>query len=221
MYRRHGAIVCALLLLLFAAGCSSKPSDKLADSSSGDQSQSKPPSLLSKLESKPVVLPEGTVLTVRISQTLSSKGSRSGDAFSGVLAEPVEAEGKVIIPKDSPATGTVTSAAPLGRFKGGAKLAVVLDSVTINGTKYDVQTTSVSRSMKGKGKRSAAMIGGGAGGGALIGALAGGGKGAAIGALVGGGAGTAGAAFTGNKDIVFPAESALSFRLEKPLSVKM
>ncbi len=220
MYRRHGAIICAFLLLLFLAGCSSKPSDKLADNS-GDTSKSQPPSLLSKLESKPVVLPEGTVVTVRLSHSLSSKGNKAGDAFSGVVAEPVEADGKVVIPKDSPATGTVTSAVPLGKFKGGAKLAIVLDSVTINGTKYDVQTTSVSRSMKGKGKRSAAMIGGGAGGGALIGALAGGGKGAAIGALVGGGAGTAGAAFTGNKEIVFPAESALSFRLEKPLSVKM
>jgi hypothetical protein len=64
------------------------------------------------------------------------------------------------------------------------------------------------------------MIGGGAGAGALIGALAGGGKGAAIGALAGGGAGTAGAAFTGNKNIVLPAESALSFKLTEAVEVK-
>ena len=54
----------------------------------------------------------------------------------------------------------------------------------------------------------------------MIGGLAGGGKGAGIGALAGGGAGTGGAAFTGNKDIVLPAESALSFKLEQPLEVK-
>ena len=64
------------------------------------------------------------------------------------------------------------------------------------------------------------MAGGGAGLGALIGGLAGGGKGAAIGALAGGGAGTAGAAFTGNKDIVLPAESALSFKLDQPLTLR-
>jgi hypothetical protein len=63
------------------------------------------------------------------------------------------------------------------------------------------------------------MIGGGAGAGAVIGALAGGGKGAAIGAAVGAGAGTAGAAFTGNKNIVLPAESAVSFNLLKPVEV--
>ena len=63
-------------------------------------------------------------------------------------------------------------------------------------------------------------VGGGAGLGAIVGGLAGGGKGAAIGVLAGAGAGTAGAAFTGNKDIVLPAEATLSFKLLKPLEVK-
>src|SRR5207248_4555957 len=88
-------------------------------------------------------------------------------------------------------------------------------------TAYEMQTSSVSRYLKGKGKRTAAMIGGGAGGGALIGGLAGGGKGALIGAALGAGAGTAGAAYTGNKEIVIPAESALSFKLTEPLTVKI
>ena len=76
------------------------------------------------------------------------------------------------------------------------------------------------RTETGKGKRTAVLAGGGAGLGALIGGLAGGGKGAAIGALAGGGAGAGGAAFTGNKDIVLPAESALSFKLEQPIEVR-
>jgi hypothetical protein len=55
----------------------------------------------------------------------------------------------------------------------------------------------------------------------VIGGLAGGGKGALIGAAAGAGAGTAGAAYTGNKEIVLPAESTLSFKLAEPLTVKM
>jgi uncharacterized protein YcfJ len=83
-----------------------------------------------------------------------------------------------------------------------------------------VQTATVSRSEKGKGKRSAVMIGGGAGLGALIGGLTGGGKGAAIGAAAGAGAGTAGTAFTGNKNIELPAESTISFSLTQPLQMR-
>ena len=86
-------------------------------------------------------------------------------------------------------------------------LRLVLETVTIDEDSYDVQTSSVSRYQKGKGKRTATLIGGGAGGGALIGGLAGGGKGALIGAALGAGAGTAGAAYTGEKEIVLPAES--------------
>ena len=86
---------------------------------------------------------------------------------------------------------------------------------------YDVKTNSVSRYLKGKGKRTATLIGGGAGGGALIGGLAGGGRGALIGVAIGAGAGTAGAAYTGEKEIVLPAESTLSFKLTQPVTLKM
>ena len=95
-----------------------------------------------------------------------------------------------------------------------------LTSIEVNGQNVPVDTSAVARSEKGKGKRSATLIGGGAGLGALIGGLAGGGKGAAIGAVAGAGAGTAGTAFTGNKEIVIPAEYALSFKLLRPAEVR-
>lgn len=245
---KSAACAVVLLLLITATGCGKKPDeasgttptpDSAKSAASGttptpdsaksvtstdtakESAKAKPPSVMERLTSKPVTLPEGTVLTVRLNETVSSKSNNSGDKFTATVEEPVEADGKVVIPKGATVTGTVTDAKPLGKIKGGATLRLVLDSVTVKDSKYDIQTSAVAHSLKGKGKRTAAFGGGGAGAGALIGALAGGGKGAAIGALVGGGAGLAGGAFTGNKDIVLPAETTLSFKLLKPVEVKM
>jgi hypothetical protein len=170
---------------------------------------------------KPVVIPAGTVIAVRLQQPLGSKTSQEGQHFEASIAAPVMIGGKTVVPTGSTAYGRVTQAHPAGRFKGGATLAVELTDLRVNGLDYPIQSTAVAQGSKGKGKRTATMIGGGAGGGALIGGLAGGGKGAAIGALVGAGAGTVGSAFTGgNRDISLPAESALSFELTAPLTLK-
>jgi hypothetical protein len=173
-----------------------------------------------KPEARSAVIPSGTVLTVRLGEAVGSKISQPGQSFSGTLAQPVAVGGRNVIPAGATVSGTVVDAKPLGRFKGGAVLELKLDSVNVHGTDRPVQTAAVTRTQSGKGKRTAVMAGGGAGLGALIGGLAGGGKGAAIGALAGAGAGGTGAAFTGNKEIVIPAESALSFTLSQPLEVR-
>lgn len=125
----------------------------------------------------------------------------------------------MVIPAGSDVTGTVTEAKKAGKFKGGASLKLALDSVTVKGYKYNIVTEYFGQESKGKGKRTAGMVAGGTGVGAAIGGLAGGGKGAAIGALAGATAGTVGA-ITGNRDIELPAESALSFKLNQPLTLK-
>ena len=206
------ALFTSLLLLLWASvACSTKPAGENAEASATSHI----------FGSKQVTLPAGTAVTVRLASAVGSKMSSSGAHFSATVAQPVKVDGKVVVPTGAEALGKVVEAVPQGRFKGAASLRLVLESVTINGDSYDVQTSSVSRYLKGKGKRTATFIGGGAGGGALIGGLAGGGKGALIGAALGAGAGTAGAAYTGEKEIVLPAESALSFKLSEPLTVKM
>jgi hypothetical protein len=128
--------------------------------------------------------------------------------------------GEVAIPAGARVEGVVVDAKPLGRFAGGALLQLKLESIRVNGQQLPVETATLTQTLKGKGKRTGAMVGGGAGLGALIGGLAGGGKGAAIGAVAGAGAGTAGTAYTGNKEIVLPAESAVSFTLRQPLKFK-
>lgn len=168
---------------------------------------------------KPLVVPSGTVLTIRTDQELGSKTSRVGTAFTGALATPITVMGKLAIPAGSPVAGTVLEAKKAGRLKGGAILKISVGSVTIKGHEYNIETEAFNQTSTGKGKRTAGMVLGGTGGGAAIGGLAGGGKGAAIGALVGAGAGTVGA-LTGNRDITLPAESALTFRLVQPLTLK-
>ena len=158
-------------------------------------------------------------MRVRLNQTLSTRDSQTGDPFYGVLASSVRVNGQVVIPAGAQARGVVTEAQPLGRFKGQAVLAIRLDGIRSGGQTYMVRTSRVVRVEQGKGKRSAILTGGGAGLGALIGGLAGGGKGALIGGLLGGGGGAAGSAFTGNKDLVLPAESIVTFSLERSLTV--
>ncbi len=166
-----------------------------------------------------LTIPAGTHIRVTTRQQLGSKISQPGESFSATVSGPVVVRGVTLIRSGSSATGTVIDAKSLGRFKGQAQLALRLDSVRSGGQTYRVESSTIDRIEKGKGKRTALLAGGGTGLGALIGGLAGGGKGALIGGLAGAGGGTAGAAFTGNKEIVIPAETPLTFRLERSVTV--
>jgi hypothetical protein len=168
----------------------------------------------------PLVVPAGTSLVVRMGNTIDTKSAGVGDSFTGTLARSVSVDGVVAIPSGAGVSGTVVDAKSPGRFKGEGVLTVALTSIDVRGVPTTIQTSSYSQSVKGKGKRTAVMAGGGTGAGALIGGLAGGGKGALIGGLVGAGAGTAGAAFTGNKDLQIPAESVVTFKLSNSITVK-
>ncbi len=169
---------------------------------------------------EPIIVPAGTALTVTVDQALGSKSSQAGQAFLATLAQPVTVHGKTAIPKGSSVTGTVVNAKAKGKIKGEGELALSLTNITIRGKSYAIQTGTLDSTVKGKGKRTAATTGGGAAGGALIGGLAGGGKGAGIGALVGAAGGLVGGALTGNKQVEIPAESALTFTLSKPLTLR-
>jgi hypothetical protein len=224
MSKKIAYVLSLSFLLIILAGCAGEPAKEGSSdaSTTGEKSsanKTSSPGLLDRITSKPITVPAGTVFTVRLGDAVGSKISQPGESFSATLAEPIQVDGKVVIPDGSSASGTIVDAQPLGKFKGGARLQLRLDSVEVKGKSYNLQTASVNRAIKGKGKRTATMIGGGAGAGALIGALAGGGKGAAIGAAVGAGAGTAGAAYTGNKEILLPVESALSFKSLEPVEI--
>lgn len=228
------AALLSLGLLLAISGCQ-KPADQASDSSSaGNSADSSKDASGGGTESKrsgstksareevrrPIVVPADTTITVVLDEPLGSKTSSTGQNFAATVSTPIEVDGRVAIPKGARATGVVRDAKAAGRFKGGAVLSVALTSVTVENASYDLETTPHTQASKGKGTRSAEMIGGGGAAGALIGGLAGGGKGAAIGAAIGAGAGTGGAGLTGNRDIVLPAETPLTFKLTAPVEIK-
>ena len=223
MNRRLATVsLSSFVLLGLLAGCQQKSADEQAADNSAapasDSAKSTPREAPPK--PRPIVVPAETVLAVTLDEPVGSKISTPGQTFAATLASPVTVGGNTVIPAGASASGIVVDAKPLGKFKGAATLQLKLTSINVNGTEHNVETSALVRTATGKGKRTATMIGGGAGLGALIGGLAGGGKGAAIGAVAGAGAGTAGTVFTGNKDVVLPAESALSFRLNQPLELK-
>jgi hypothetical protein len=168
-----------------------------------------------------VRIPAGNTLAIRINQHISVKSTPAGARFDGEVVEPwVDANGHVILPKGTSVDGIVDASHKRGHFKGASVLELRLTSLTLNGVRYPIETHDLTRTKKGKGKRSAAFIGGGAGLGMLIGGIASGGTGLLIGGLAGGGAGTAVGGLTGNRDIDIPAESIVRFKLAEDLTLQ-
>ncbi len=149
------------------------------------------------------------------------KPSHAGDRFDGEVVDPVVGDNdRVVIPRGSPVTGVVVASHRRGHFKGSSILQLRLTYLTLNGMRYALDTRDLTQTKKGKGKRSAAFIGGGAGLGMLVGGVATGGVGLLVGGLVGAGGGTALGGLTGNRDIEIPAESIVRFKLADNLMIQ-
>lgn len=160
------------------------------------------------------------MLSIRMGQTINVKHAQAGQPFSGTIVNPIVVDGNTVIPSGSTAEGVIVRAHKRGHFKGASELQLTLTALNVNGQHYRIDTSSLTRTKKGKGKRTAAFIGGGTGLGMLIGGVATGGVGLLVGGLAGAGAGTAAGAFTGNKDITIPAESVVNFKLAQPIHLR-
>jgi len=205
-----------------AGGQPAAPSSQQPDAAMNGQPQTAAPAPNSTtVAPADVQIPAGTNLAIRINQHISVKTSRAGDHFDGEIVEPVVGDnGQLIVPKGTTVGGVVAASHKRGHFKGASILQLRLTSMTLDGTRYPLETRSLTRTKKGKGKRSTAFIGGGSGLGMLIGGVATGGAGLLIGGLAGAGAGTAVAGLTGNGDIDIPSESIVHFKLADALVVQ-
>lgn len=170
-------------------------------------------------EPTPITVPSGTQVSIRLTDQLDSEKSQVGDVFHGSISTPITIEGKTVVPSSADVEGRVVEVKSAGRFAGQSDLVIELTRLHMNGKSYSIQTDRWSKSGNGRGKATAAKVGGGAAVGAILGGIFGGGKGAAIGAAAGAGAGTGVSAATKGQQIVLKPETVLSFQLQNSISV--
>lgn len=166
-----------------------------------------------------ITLPAGTRIPIRLGQSLDTRRDRPGATFIAHVAGPVRHNGEVVFERGDVCRGHLVESKPSGRLRGRAMMRLALDSVETRGRTYTIVTSRSGLVSKSHKKRNLALIGGGAGTGAGIGAIAGGGVGALIGAGAGAAAGTTGAYITGKRNLHLAPETRLSFALQRPLTV--
>ena len=168
---------------------------------------------------KKVTIPAGTQVTIRLNEGLDTERNQVGDSFQATLGAPIVMNDETVIPSGADVVGRVVDLKSAGRMAGNSALTLELNSLSVNGRTYNIQTSQWSRQGKGEGKDTAIKTGGGAAVGAIIGGIAGGGKGAAIGSVAGAGAGAGVSAAKKGEQIKLAPESSLSFLLISPITV--
>lgn len=196
-----------VLASLVAAGvtvaCSPKTDVDASTSAEAAQARSRPA----------FYVPAGTNFALVLETSVASDTSQSGDRVDARLANDLRVGERLVAPAGSVVRGHVTAAIPAGHVKGRARLAFDFDTLQVGGSEQPIEARAVDITAENSHKRDAAIIGGGGGAGALIGALAGGKSGAGLGALLGAGAGTGVVLTNTGSEVHVPAGTTVSVEL--------
>ena len=175
------------------------------------------------IQTKTFQIPSGTEISVRNDEAIDSSRAVEGQTYAAEVTSDVrDSNGAVVVPMGANAQLVITSLTSGGRFRGASDLVIALQSVSIDGQQYAVNTTDLEEKGRqgiGANKRTVEYVGGGAALGAIIGAITGQGKGAAIGAAAGAGGGALTEILTKGSSIKIPAETLMTFRLDQSLRV--
>jgi len=163
-----------------------------------------------------IIVPRGTVIVVRLAETLSSAANKPGDTFLTSLASPVVIGDRVVIPEGTVAKGKIVDTRNPRRLGCVSTLAVELTHLVYNGRTYELNSSQYSVGAPRNAYASAATTGGN-GVGAVLGIVIGRRRGAAIGTFLGGAAGAGVQALTKPVTAELPAESTFKLQLESPV----
>ena len=164
-----------------------------------------------------ITLSAGTTIPIRITQTLDSASTQTGDKFTGEIASDIVEDGMVVLPQGTEVTGHVDAAQDAKHYKGSALLTISLTAINHKGEHISCATDPFTKQGEGRGKNTAEKVGGGAAVGAILGGILGGGKGAAIGAAAGGGVGAGANTVTKGQQVQIESETVVRFRLSDPI----
>ena len=177
---------------------------------------------------------EGTLLKARISQGLSTTSTLEGAQFSASLTEPVQKDGRVILPIGSLVEGRVTEVRSGRRISGRAALHLEVNDVKLpDGSHYVIHAQLIDTDQNSHSdvnsegtlvrrdhpKQTLAAMSVATGGAAAAGAMMGGGVGALIGAGIGAGASTV-LWLKQDRQEALPKDSLLVFSLTAPMVLK-
>ncbi len=168
---------------------------------------------------KPVQVPAGTTINVRLTQGIDVDASKAGQSFKAIVDDPVMMNGVIVIPRGATAELQAVAVQQSGKMKGSDKISLKMNSIGFGGNVYQVASAYVETKGGGEGKKTTRKVAGGAGLGAIVGGIAGGGSGAAIGAAVGGATGAV-VASGGEEHLQLPAETRLQFQLTAAVNVR-
>jgi len=188
-------------------------------SQAGSAASSAPAPVPTPAPADPYTVSHGTVLVVRMIDSVDSDVNKAGETFRATLEEPIVVGENILAPKDTPVTVQLVQVKQSGQLRGEAEIALQLRSLTLNGETHSLASEFAQVASEGKGGESAKVIGATAAIGALIGAIAGGKKGAAVGAAAGAGAGVVVQSVRGQQ-VRVPSEAVLTFALEESVTLR-
>jgi hypothetical protein len=168
-----------------------------------------------------VTLPSGTLIPIRMIDSVDSKTDQAGQTYRASIDSDITIENETVVPKGADAFLKLNRVSSAGKIRGKSELELQLDRIVVGGKSYVVVSNVIEREGAAEGKKTARDVAIGGAVGAAIGAVTGGKKGAAIGAAVGAGSGAAVAVITKGEQVNVPSESQLEFRLEQPIEIQI